>query len=115
MQKVRFIAKYMCDKWIAVNLIRLLCIASVRWMREEIKVHTHMLEEYNFTNKNLVFVSLLINIEKFCHSCGCSFLRNLSRKLSSVRIGLLVSYCSHLHFLLTACPKFYLNHEIIFL
>jgi len=62
-----------------------------------------------------VFGSLLINIEKFCHSCGHCFLRNLPRKLSSVRIGLLVSYCSHLDFLLTACLIFYLNHDKCFL
>ena len=39
----------------------------------------------------------------------------MSRTLSSVRIGLLVSYSSQLYFLLTACPTFYLNHKKWFL
>ena len=55
--------------------------------------------------------SLFINIEKFCHSFGCCFLRNISRKMNSVHGGFVVSYSSHPDVLLTACHIFYLNHD----
>ena len=88
MQIVRFIAKCVrCDKWIAVNLTRLIYIVSVRQMIKEFIFYTHMLEGYFLLIVNLVFDSLFINIEKFCHNFGCCCLRN-SRKLNSVRVGL---------------------------
>ena len=102
MQIVRFIAKCVgCDKWIAVNLTRFICIVIMRQMRKEFNFHTCMLEEHYSTNCNCD--TLFIKIEKFCHSFGCCFLRNSSRKLNSVHVVLLVPYSSHLDVLLTAC------------
>ena len=72
-----------------------------------------MLEEHYFTYCNSD--SLFIMTDKFCHSFGCCFLKNVSRKLNSVYVVLLVSYSSHLDVLLTACPIFYLNHDKCFL
>jgi hypothetical protein len=64
---------------------------------------------------NLVYDSLIIYIKKCCHSSGSCFLRNLSRKLNSVHVGLLDSYSCHFDVLLAVCHIFYLNHDKCFL
>jgi len=49
-----FIAKCVrCDKWIAVDLTRLIYIVSMRWMSKDFNFHTLMLEEYYFTDCKL--------------------------------------------------------------